>query len=369
MTVTAQIKFDQGATHGVAGMALFGVTGTPVVASNGNDANVKRWVWTITDVPPGSSVPIGQVTDGGVATTSFVPDAHGGYLLQLDVYDEFGNKSTDERCFGVQTDSGRFIPPFDADFAALNFSNNKRGWAPFVEAWFNYLDNLPPSRLPFGPVGKLVTPPDVGTFAAVNPPPNWITEPSIATIENHPSGYGVAIYGHQTSAHACFNGVFATRGSNTTLIVQIDAPYWSSLPDGASVCDPFGGIVIYSPANNKSLLYGAYGGPVANVGTGNAAFLFTQDIAGGATLEVARQLVQRNFFPIWLKCFDDGTNYNFSFCFDGEFVNAPTISTGKTAFMADGGTQIGVACGSLQNSGTRAGVKSSALWLGSWDLH
>jgi hypothetical protein len=224
------------------------------------------------------------------------------------------------------------------------------------------------NRLPFGPVGLLTTPPDVSTFTLQNPVGGGSGAASTASIINHPSGYGVAIYGTGNSAHECFNGVFITRGTKTTLIVQIDAPYWDAKSDGTINAPPFGGITIYSPSNNKSLMWGVYAGnsPGGTGTAGNQIYLFQQNIAGASTVTSFSLLPARSLFPIWLKWHDDGANYTFSYSFDGQFTNAPTVSQGRTAFLADAGTQIGVAAGAIQSAGTRSPQASFALWLGSW---
>ena len=224
---------------------------------------------------------------------------------------------------------------------------------------------VPPNYAPFGPRGKIVVPPDVSTFTLLNPVTGGVGAASAASIVNHPSGHGIAIYGTQTSAHECFNGIVKARGTNTTLIVQLEAPYWDLSPDGvASTFGPFGGIVLYSAANGKVVTFGPAS---AATGASNIALLH-QDIAGASTATPFTQLPRRSVFPIWLKWHDDGANYNFSYSFDGEFTNAPTVSESRTAFLSDAGPQIGVACGAVQGSGTRAGVRAASLWVGSWSL-
>lgn len=158
MTVTASIKFDQGGTHGAVGQALFGIIGVLNVASNGNNANVERWIWTMLDVPPGSGVPLGVISDGPVQTASFTPDVDGGYFVQLDVFDHAGNKATDKRVFGVQDVFGFFNPPFDAEAGALNFGGQLRGWATFTDQWLGgSVVKSPAAFWRPGPKGRLVT--------------------------------------------------------------------------------------------------------------------------------------------------------------------------------------------------------------------
>lgn len=140
MTVSAEIKFTQGATVGPDGQALFGSVGSAVHASNVSDASVVSWTWTIVDVPPGSAVPVGLISDGPTPSLTFTPDVTGGYLVQLDVFDSAGRSSTDLRVFGVKELSGRFVPPFKARAAALNFAGQARGWAPYAETYLRAVD-------------------------------------------------------------------------------------------------------------------------------------------------------------------------------------------------------------------------------------
>jgi hypothetical protein len=228
---------------------------------------------------------------------------------------------------------------------------------------------VPPNRAPFGPASALVTPPDVSAFTLQNPVSGGVGSPSAATIQNHASGYGVVVYGTQSSAHECFNGCFVTRGSLTTLIMQVDAPYWDTSPTGdpaGVVAPPFGGLIIYSPANHKAIIWGPYAGNAPAAGQGSGIFLFHQDIAGASTTAPFSFVPGRSTFPLWLKWHDDGVNYNFSYSFDGDFTHAPTVAESRTTFLADAGTQIGFGCNSNQGTGTRTNVRSASLWLGSW---
>lgn len=148
MTISAGVKFVQGATVGVAGRALFGVTGTAVTTSNGNDAGVVKWTFTIIDVPPLSTVPTGQVQSGASPTYMFTPDVTGGYAVRIDLVGGDGSVATDTRVFGIKRPSGRFIPPFLATNPQLNFSAQTRGWAPHMEEWLTYLDGLTSANSP-----------------------------------------------------------------------------------------------------------------------------------------------------------------------------------------------------------------------------
>jgi hypothetical protein len=227
------------------------------------------------------------------------------------------------------------------------------------------IDPPTPVRTPFGPPQYLVTPPDLSAFTVLNPSPNFVTEACHATIENHPSGYGVVIYGDHSSAHECFSGIFVPRGSFTTLIVQVSAPYWG----GGFVNttgNTFGGLFVYDSASGKSTFMGPYV-PALSSNESPQMAVFHQNVPGTATANVANfAQAGMPLFPMWLKWHDDGTNYNFQFSTDGDWSVAPIYSEARASFVPGGGDMIGIAAGSIVTSGTRVNDRSFSLWLGSW---
>jgi hypothetical protein len=139
MAVTAAIKFQQGVTTDDPGRALFGVLGGgPVTCSNGDNTNVVLWTWTLTAVPPGSALPLGVFSVGPAGT--FTPDVVGGYGVDLRVQDRLGFVAEVDSVFGIPEASGRFIPPFGAAASALNFGGQLRGWSPYAEDYFHFVD-------------------------------------------------------------------------------------------------------------------------------------------------------------------------------------------------------------------------------------
>lgn len=143
----AQIRFTQGATVGTAGMALLGVTGTAVTVSNGDDSNVVRWTFTVNDVPPTSTVPIGVAQTGSTPSWSFTPDVVDCYSITLETEDNLGVIRSDTRVFGVRRTSGRIVPPFNGDASSLNFQNGPwpsqiLGWDPALRDWLEFLDSI-----------------------------------------------------------------------------------------------------------------------------------------------------------------------------------------------------------------------------------
>lgn len=141
----AQLQFVQGMTTYPAGQAAVGVTSVPVTARSVVNATVVRWVFSLVDAPPGSAFVPGVQQDGGSSSWIFTPDHSDEFVVQLDVYDTFGNKATDVRVFGINRSTGRRIPGFKSTDAAANFGGGARGWSPQVEAWLNATDTMTPT--------------------------------------------------------------------------------------------------------------------------------------------------------------------------------------------------------------------------------
>lgn len=137
---TALIRFTQGATTDAFGRALIGVTGQPVTASTVLDPSVQNYTWSIIGVPLGSSVAVGAISSGAVATVVFTPDVPGCYMVHLLTSDVDGNMAEDFRAFGILETSGRLIPSFIGTDASMNFSGQSFGWAPYVEAYLKAID-------------------------------------------------------------------------------------------------------------------------------------------------------------------------------------------------------------------------------------
>lgn len=142
----AAIAFAQGVTTTAPGVAMIGTTGSPVTMSNGNNAQIQTWTWTLVDSPPASSIRPGQVQQSNsLKTFTFTPDVAGGYLWLLEVTDQFGNYASDLRAFQVREASGRIIPPAKAPASALNWIvsmvQNTDGWQPYAAEYFRTLDS------------------------------------------------------------------------------------------------------------------------------------------------------------------------------------------------------------------------------------
>lgn len=135
----AKIQFTQGASTPGPGYAMLGATGTSVTVSNGDDADVAKWTFTVIDVGVGSTVSQGVVQDGAIPAWSFVPDVSGCYVVQLETTDRQGNVYQDQRVFGVLETNGLLIPSFMASSGSMNFVTgsveNEKGWSPFLNAW------------------------------------------------------------------------------------------------------------------------------------------------------------------------------------------------------------------------------------------
>jgi hypothetical protein len=141
MTILASVQFVQGITTYNPGQAARGVSGTAVTVQNGaSNSGVVRWQFTVLDVPPGSSIPIGVAQNGATPTWSFTPDIANCYSIRLDVYDSLGNNQFDIRAFGVPMPSGHIIPPFGALASTVNFAGQTRGWSPAMEEFVGPLE-------------------------------------------------------------------------------------------------------------------------------------------------------------------------------------------------------------------------------------
>ena len=95
--------------------------------SNQNNTGVLAWRWTLVDRPIGSAAALSAST---TATTTFVPDVAGSYLLRLQTYTDAGATvldDADEQVVGV-----RFAAPYNWLIPAAGETsqqNASRGWA------------------------------------------------------------------------------------------------------------------------------------------------------------------------------------------------------------------------------------------------
>jgi hypothetical protein len=142
VSVTAAIKFTQGANTDVAGRAVLvgaGSLGTVTCSNGDNSGPVESWSWVMVSVPDGSTVPLGAFGSG--ATATFTPTGSGSYLVMLTVQGASpSDTASDSRVFGVQEASGRFIPSLDVVQSALNVGGSLLGWAPYVNAFLRQVD-------------------------------------------------------------------------------------------------------------------------------------------------------------------------------------------------------------------------------------
>lgn len=136
--MSVQIKFVQGMNVGASGRALVGSAGTSVTASVANAIAGTTYRWSWIDVPVGSAIPIGVITEGP-SFISFEPDVAGDFFLQVEAFSVTGYKTNDRRVFRVLDTDGLPHPAFDAEADALNFGGQTRGWKPDMETWFAFI--------------------------------------------------------------------------------------------------------------------------------------------------------------------------------------------------------------------------------------
>lgn len=254
MAITAAIKFVQGGNIGTPGVALVGDVGTNVVASNGDNTGVQRWKWSMVGVPGGSAVPTGLISDGATTTATFLPDVRGGYHLELVAFDVAGAQKKDRRVFIVNELSGRKIPPFDAEAAALNFLGQTRGWAPDMENYLRFLDlfsvgpSVPIGSRAFSQVSSAVegkqTFCDIGSLETTTNTPtalySWaIPAGCVADVEaivevNEPLTPNYAVFKQSSAVRRDGSGAPAWVGSSTPddngtrpAVPFVAAPVWS----------------------------------------------------------------------------------------------------------------------------------------------
>jgi hypothetical protein len=133
MSISANIKFTQGATTAAPGTSVIGITGASVVLSNGDDTNAVSWSWQLLDKPATSALSIGVILQGAAAATAtFTPDVPGCYRVQLTV--QSSNRSVQQtRVFGVRNSRGWLQSPYAADPSEMNFAGNARGVTAYTD--------------------------------------------------------------------------------------------------------------------------------------------------------------------------------------------------------------------------------------------
>lgn len=138
----AKIKLVQGLSTPPPGEALVGVITTPVVASNADDTNVKRWDWEVLDVPDTSAVPTGLVQSGQNPIYTFVPDLAGSYMLELRTFDSIGRVARHRLAFIVPESNALLIPPWLGNDESLNYGGQLKGWKTILNPWLKYILTL-----------------------------------------------------------------------------------------------------------------------------------------------------------------------------------------------------------------------------------
>jgi hypothetical protein len=235
MPVSAAIKFTQGATVGTPGVALIGSTGASVVVTNGNDALVLSWTWTVVTSPPTSAIVPG--TGGTGPSFTFTPDVTGCYLVQLALVGVDGSTATDVRAFGINETNGLLIPPFSGSSGSLNFSGVTTGWDPIMRRWLLLIESLQSS---LGSVAVTITassyaiPTTVSTLRA-----NTVSNSVALTLPNPPTvpfdgwGFWVWIYPSSPSGgNPVTISPFATEGVMNPDTGAVANTTWTSATSG-----------------------------------------------------------------------------------------------------------------------------------------
>ncbi len=118
MAAVALIRFTQGVTVGLPGVALVGSSGTAVQVENDTTTDIQSWKIDLLYSPPGSTVVPATLATGNSNTplANFTPDAvPGTYRILLTVYsglNQTGQSNKDIRCFAVRDSQGFIYPPY-----------------------------------------------------------------------------------------------------------------------------------------------------------------------------------------------------------------------------------------------------------------
>ncbi len=128
MAAVASIKFTQGATTDLAGRALVGSVGSPVVVTNGNNTDVTHYKIELIDVPLGSAVPETTLADadGAVPSAPFTPDVSGTYQVKLTLNNN--PLLVDVRDFIVENAYGWKVPAAGSNRYSFNYAGQLKGW-------------------------------------------------------------------------------------------------------------------------------------------------------------------------------------------------------------------------------------------------
>lgn len=102
----------------------------PVVLRNSDDTDVARWVWTMLDVPLGSTAVLSGTTSPQV---TFTPDVEGSYLVRLMINDGLDGE-IDLKVAAVRDSLGHRYPATAETAASVNWpSNDAKGWGKDAE--------------------------------------------------------------------------------------------------------------------------------------------------------------------------------------------------------------------------------------------
>jgi hypothetical protein len=140
MSVLAKLQFSQSTTTFPADAAAEVAVAVPVVARSVSSGSIARLRWTLLSAPTASALVAG-VLAVDVPETAFTPDVAGGYLIELEVIDRDGFRSTTRKAVLIPEASGRIIPPFLGDPSSLNVGGQTRGWSPYLEEYLKAVDS------------------------------------------------------------------------------------------------------------------------------------------------------------------------------------------------------------------------------------
>jgi hypothetical protein len=153
MSISAAIKFTQGATTAAAGTSVIGALGAVVTLTNGDNTNAVYWSWQLLDSPAASSLVVGPLSEGPASSiSSFTPDVSGCYRIMLTVKDASNNIVQQIRNFGVRNSRGWLNPSYKSGADEMNFAGNTRGGAAYTDEIFADLKTVADTPSGKGPI-------------------------------------------------------------------------------------------------------------------------------------------------------------------------------------------------------------------------
>ena len=208
MSVVAQMILSQGGLPGLPAQSYIGVDGVLVTITNADDTGVTYWKYELLDVPLGSTISPGILSEGTAPSVTFTPEIGivGCYRVKLTVRGPTG-ENIDVRNFAVPTRVHSWIiPSFLAEANEMNFTGQLRGWMRWVNEILLYIDGL---ILPAGTENRQFL-----TWQQSPPPGRWIVTRDFVGVAPDSDSDTLEVKPDSSTVYAGRNT--AIRGGSTT---------------------------------------------------------------------------------------------------------------------------------------------------------